>query len=88
MREKRSLMRRNAMTSMEKTTMEVTKEAAKALADCPEELAAASGRGAGSTADFCGVLEGDLLLRVPGSDALDLARVFAVFGKQGDSAGD
>ena len=40
MREKRSLMTRKAITSTEKTTTAVTNEAAKALADWPEELSA------------------------------------------------
>lgn len=34
------MMRRKATTSMEKTTTAVTKEAAKALADWPEEVSA------------------------------------------------
>ncbi len=53
-----------------------------------EELAASAGCGAGAAADLGGVFEGDLMLGVACADGLDLAGVFAVFGKQCDAAGD
>jgi len=53
-----------------------------------QELAASSRRSAGSAAEVGGLLEGDLVLGVARADGLDPARVFAVFGKEGDASGD
>ena len=53
-----------------------------------EELAASAGCGAGAAADLGGVFEGDLVLGEACADGLNLAGVFAVFGKQCDAAWD
>ncbi len=53
-----------------------------------EKLAAAARRGAGAAQSFGRGLERDLPVREAGAGRLDLARVFVIFGKQRDTAGD
>ncbi len=53
-----------------------------------EELTAAAGGGAGAAAQFGGFLQGEGALGEADADGLDFAGVFAVFGWEGDAAGD
>ncbi len=53
-----------------------------------EELAAATGRGAGPATQLGGLLEAQLSMHEPHADRLDLAGVLAPFGRQGNASGD